>query len=293
MIDTPSLSVVLVAFEMKRELPRTLLSLSKGYQKTHDPLRVEVIVVDNGSEEPVRPEDFAKLNIDLRVLKCRTKSESPVFAINEGIERAQNELIGVWIDGARLASPGLLQACSSASRLSPRPVIATLNWQLGPQLQYLSVEKGYDQTEEDKLLDSIRWPEQPYRLFDISTPEVKGGAHGPLLESNALFMPRSLWHELGGYDPAFDEPGGGAANPDALQRALNLPNTELIRIVGEGTFHQYHDGITTSHLGQAMETVKRAGAKYYKLRGRSLCHIRKTGILFDARNESVINCMTE
>ena len=38
---------------MRRELPRTLASLSPEYQRDIDPADYEVIVVDNGSAEPV------------------------------------------------------------------------------------------------------------------------------------------------------------------------------------------------------------------------------------------------
>ncbi|HIG66073.1 MAG TPA: glycosyltransferase family 2 protein [Methyloprofundus sp.] len=280
MIDV---SIVLVSFNMQRELPRTLFSLSKSYQLVQESLSVELIVVDNGSTPTPNIDEFSNLNIDLQIISCRTHSKSPVFAINQGLEYAKGKLIGVWIDAARLASPGLIQACFSASKMAARPVIATLNWQLGPQRQFLAPQRGYDQRVEDELLDSIDWPQQPYRLFDISIPEVKEMPTGSLLESNALFMPRELWNELGGYDVAFDEPGGGAVNPDMLIRALNLPRTQLIRIDGEATFHQIHGGLTTSGPEQAMKVLKDSSAKYYKLRGYPLRHIQEVGLVYNAR----------
>lgn len=278
----PDLSVVIVSFEMERELRRTLVSLSPGYQRFERPYRQEVIVVDNGSSKPPKASDFKDLDLDLTILGCATRSPSPVFALNEGLALARGTLIGAWIDGARLASPGLLQSALAAATLAPRPVVATLNWQLGPRRQYLAAEAGYDRETEDRLLASIRWPDEPRRLFDISTSEVPGGPEGPLLESNALFMPRELWQELGGYDPVFDEAGGGAANPDLLWRALELPGTQLIRVVGEGTFHQIHGGLTTSDKRQAMRVMKEASAKYYRVRGRPLRYVRETGILFES-----------
>jgi hypothetical protein len=43
----PSVSVVVVAYSMQRQAPRTLLSLSAGYQRHIDADEYEVIVVDN------------------------------------------------------------------------------------------------------------------------------------------------------------------------------------------------------------------------------------------------------
>ena len=50
---TVALSVVVVAHDMARELPRTLRTLSVPYQRGIDSTAFEVIVVDNGSPEPL------------------------------------------------------------------------------------------------------------------------------------------------------------------------------------------------------------------------------------------------
>ncbi|MBV8978149.1 MAG: glycosyltransferase family 2 protein [Alphaproteobacteria bacterium] len=271
---------------MGRELPRTLLSLSPPYQD-FDPGDYEIVVIDNGSRAPARQQDFAHLKANIRVLSCSTRSPSPVAAINEGLSLARGSLIGVWIDGARMASPGLLRACAQAAALHPRPVIATPNYQLGPDLQRISSAQGYDQAEEDALLASIGWPRDGYRLFDIATPEIRGGPFGAMLESNALFLPRALWDELGGYDEAFQEPGGGVANPDTLLRAVALPDTQLIRIFGEGTFHQIHGGLSTSTQERAIQMLKEASRTYLRLRGKPLVPVRARGWVYDSRTGMV------
>ena len=48
----PSLSVVVVAYDMARELPRTLRSLAPDYQQGIAADDYEVVVVDNGSPTP-------------------------------------------------------------------------------------------------------------------------------------------------------------------------------------------------------------------------------------------------
>ena len=84
-----------------------------------------------------------------------------------------------------------------------------------------------------------------------------------MLESNALFLPRPLWDELGGYDAAFVEPGGGVVNPDTYLRACALPDVQQIRIVGEGTFHQIHGGVSTSTPESAI-AVLQTGSRLYR-----------------------------
>src|SRR4051812_34577202 len=51
--SAPDLSVVVVAYCMARELPRTLQSLGAEYQTGIDDGQVEVLVVDNGSPDPL------------------------------------------------------------------------------------------------------------------------------------------------------------------------------------------------------------------------------------------------
>ncbi len=284
---SPDVSLVVVCHEMARELPRTILSLSPPYQRLDPALRVEIVVVDNGSAVPPDEGALSALGAPVRVLHCSRVTPSPVRAVNEGIAASRAPLVGVWIDGARLASPGLVQACVNAARRHPRAVVAPLNWQLGPKRQYLSAEDGYDRAGEDALLASIGWPEDGYRLFDIATCEVRDPPTGPLLESNALFLSRALWDELGGYDEAFTEPGGGMVNPDTLTRALALPGTQLIRIVGEASFHQIHGGLSTSSIAAALDLVKAGSQAYLRRRGRPPAPVREVGWLHRAERPGV------
>jgi glycosyltransferase involved in cell wall biosynthesis len=50
--DRPDVSVVVVAWDMPGELPRTLASLSPSMQRGMAAGSYEVIVVDNGSDPP-------------------------------------------------------------------------------------------------------------------------------------------------------------------------------------------------------------------------------------------------
>ena len=270
----PSLSIVVVTFNMRRELARTLLSLSKSYQHDADALDYEVIVVDNGSDEPPVEEEFAGLGLNLRVVRQPDPTRSPVAAANLGLSLCRGELICVIIDGARMASPGLLAACTRAARLHHRPIVFTQSLTLGHGVQHLIVREGYDRRVEDGLLDSIQWPQDGYRLFEISTGlkseigEMKWAA--PLYESNALFMPAVLWRETGGYEPLFQTPGGGCASMDLFQRACVLPDTQLIVITGEATFHQIHTNSVSTAAPDATDKLKLFSREYHHIRKRPL-----------------------
>lgn len=288
-MNRPEASLIVVSYNMARELPRTLQSLAPPYQRDCSRGRCEIIVMDNGSTEPPSERMLAVIDADIRVRNHPNPTVSPVAAINAGLAQATAPLIGVWIDGARLASPGLIDACLEAARLHPRPVVATLNYQLGPSLQYFAADRGYDQNVEDTLLASIDWPSDGYRLFEIATSELRHGPAGPMLESNALFLSRALWDELGGYDPAFIEPGGGLANADTFLRACALPEVQLIRVLGEGTFHQFHGGLSTRTRESASDTLQRGSRAYLRRRGRPLATARNPGWLFDARTRTVVN----
>ncbi len=271
----PEISLVVVCYNMARELPRTLRSLAPGYQRGILPGLYEIIVVDNGSTIPPVATEFADLGLDLAIHRWPDPTPSPVPAANYGLAQARGALVGMWIDGARMASPGLVAACARAAALHPRPVVATPNYELGPVLQVKNARQGYDAAAEDRLLASIGWPANAERLFEIAVPVWRSGIDGPMLESNALFMPRPMWHELGGYDPRFVSPGGGAANPDILIRACELPEAQFIRIDGEATFHQIHGGTFSNAPGTLVEISKSASREYWRIRHRPLDPVRK------------------
>ncbi|TVQ85276.1 MAG: glycosyltransferase family 2 protein [Chromatiaceae bacterium] len=264
--DLPLLSVVLACYNMARELPRTIRSVSADMQREISAADYEVIVVDNGSTDPFDVAACRAWIPALRVMHFPGGNPSPVQAINAGISAARGDLIGVLIDGARLASPRLLALSLAAARLHPRAVIGSLGFHLGPDEQQRTVPHGYTQAVEDELLRSVDWTRDGYRLFEISSfaGSSASGWFLPLAETNALFMARALWQELGGYDPAFRLPGGGLANLDIWSRAVSLPASQVIVLLGEGTFHQVHGGVSTNARRSVWPEL---AAEYRQIRG--------------------------
>jgi glycosyltransferase involved in cell wall biosynthesis len=247
----PKISVVIISYNMARELPRTIKSFSPSMQQGVDAEDYELIVVDNGSARSPQERELKALASNLVLLGQPAATVSPVPAIHRGLEVARGDLIGVCIDGARMASPGLIAKALTASRLHERPAIGTLAFHLGPDLQRASMLQGYSQEVEDALLTDCRWEDDGYRLFDISTlagSSVYGWFVIPA-ETSALFLRRTHWCDLGGgYDRRFRSPGGGLANLDLWRRLAADPTAEVIMLLGEGTFHQIHGGIVTNAI---------------------------------------------
>jgi Glycosyltransferase like family 2 len=244
MTSGPAISVVVVAYDMARELPRSLRALARPYQRGLADGDVEVIVVDNGSPVPLVP----PADLDVAWTRLDPAPPSPVRAANEGIRQAAGDLIGLVVDGARLASPGLLATALAASRIAERTIVTAPAYHLGSTTHMDSAGQGYDQAEEDRLLEASGWEADGYELFSISTLAASSGRgwFGPMGESSSLFMRRALWDELGGLDERFALPGGGLANHDLYRRACEAPGTTLVVLPGEGTFHQVHGGAATS-----------------------------------------------
>lgn len=268
---TPELSVVVVVYNLAREAPRTLYSLSAAYQRGIDADDYEVIVVDNGSEPALDARVLEGLTGNFRLVRISPAPRSPAHAINRGLREARGEIVGVMIDGARIVTPGLLDLARRGARLDTHAIVATPGWYLGDTLQSIAMLRGYDQAREDSLLARIGWPADGYRLFSIGAMDesTTDGRLVPLVESNGLFMRRATWDSLGGVEERFDAPGGGLVNHDTFRRALELPDARLVILQGEATFHQLHGGVATNvAMDRQRENLRLWSEQYATIRGR-------------------------
>jgi glycosyltransferase involved in cell wall biosynthesis len=244
------LSIVVIFHNMRREAARTLHSLCARYQRDVDPSDYEVIAIDNGSAEPLDAAGVAAHGSNFSYRFFPTESVSPVDAVNEGAEMAEGDMLAVIVDGARMATPGLVGSSLRAAAAVPDPLICALTWHLGPDVQNVTIENGtYDAAEEDRLLDSIDWRTNGYDLFTISTiapSSRRGFLAGVPPECSWICMRRSAFLDLGGFDSRFRSPGGGLANHDFRDRALQSPGIQPVVLLGEGVFHQVHGGVATN-----------------------------------------------
>ena len=282
----PRLSLIVIGHNMPRELPRTIRSLSPMMQRDIDPRDYEVILIDNGSARPADPEQLRALLPGLAIYRMRNPTVSPVPAINFGLSVARGDLVGVCIDGARMASPGLLSKALAASRLHERPVIGTIGFHLGPAVQSESIRHGYNEAVEDGLLLRSGWEADGYRLFSIASfaASSSGGWFALPTESNALFLRAAHWRALGGWDSGFVTPGGGFANLDTWARACADPSGAVIMLLGEATFHQIHGGVATNNLNPPMASFHE---EYVRLRGHAYRPPARQPLFFGALPDAV------
>ncbi|HML10863.1 MAG TPA: sulfotransferase family 2 domain-containing protein, partial [Stellaceae bacterium] len=255
-----------------REAPRSLYSLSAAYQRHIEPRDYEVIVVDNGSDPPFDRDIIKRLSGNFRVIRLDRAPRSPAHAVNVGLAAARGQVIGVMIDGARIVTPCLLHFGVHGVRLYERAIVTPLGWYLGYDYQPWSMLSGHDQAYEDGLLAASKWQEDGYALFDIATMDgpSEDGWFAPLNESSALFLSRETWDQLAGMDERFDLPGGGLVNLDTFCRALELPDAQLVVLLGEGTFHQAHGGAASGVPAPRFDQTAEAWFKQYEtLRGRA------------------------
>lgn len=268
------LSVILIAYDMAREIPRTLQSLSRTYQLGAQDLDYEVLLVDNGSPVPLNEEAWADVNVPVKLIRVQEASSSPAKAINIALAQSSGEVVCYMCDGAHLLTPGVFRLALSSYKAFENAVVAVRYFYLGIEEQTVSVAKGYNQLAEDKLLERIQWPTDGYRLYEISTPLRSGASRlswfNRMFEANCLFMKRSLFNELGGADERFDFPGGGFLNLDIFKRAVETPGVTPLQIIGEGSFHQLHGGITTNSSGEVRDTrLDKYRKQYEQIRGHN------------------------
>jgi len=244
----PLISVIIIAYNMAREIPRTVQSFLPPYQQDIDFEDIEIIVLENGSSLPIDPDIVRDWPTCVRYINVESPQPSPAKALNDGVAMARGEWVCPVIDGARMITPGVFKRAHELIHAHDNPIIATTGYHLGDKPQQENVLLGYNQEVEDQLLESIGWPNNPYDLFKISSlgESAKKSWFGAVAESNVLVLKRSFYNTLGGYDEKFDIAGGGLVNLDFFKRFVEHDDSQYVMLLGEGSFHQYHGGVTTS-----------------------------------------------
>jgi len=244
----PLISIIIVSYNMAREVPRTVQSFLPPYQQNIEAGEIEILVMENGSPNPIPQDIIESWPDNVRYISIPNAHPSPAKALNLGVEMSMGQWVCPVIDGARMVTPGLLSDVKALVKAHPDPVIATLGWHLGEEPQQFSSQKGYNQSIEDEILKSISWPEDGYKLFDVSCLGKSAGNAWlrPISESNVLFMTKTNYQAMGGYDEAFDIAGGGLVNLDFFKRAIEDETRDYILLMSEASFHQYHGGVSTS-----------------------------------------------
>lgn len=255
----PLLSVIVIGYKMARQLGNTLYTLSTRYQRGVSENDYEVIVVENASNQNFDESALLSLGNNFHFFRRQESTVSPVPAMNFAFKKCRGEIVGLIVDGARMVTPGVLQYVLMAHRMSSQVLTAVPGYQLGHKPQNESALEGYCEEVEQSLLAGIDWQHDGYELFKIAS--ISGanpnGYLQPIMECNCLFAPLQSFRQIGFADERFNLRGGGAINLHMFRRLGLLPDSKLVVLPGEGSFHQYHGGVTTSgHASVAAESAQ-------------------------------------
>jgi SAM-dependent methyltransferase len=273
---------------MRREARRTLFSLSSKYQ-TLSPELYEVLVVENASSDPLDENEVLAYGNNFQYYYFENDLPSPTRAINFGVKQARGDTIGICIDGARILTPGILEYANRILKPHANSIVATLAWHLGPDIQHISIQNGYNNDVEDNLLAKADWRNNPYTLFENSAlgGSSKSGWFSNVAESNCFFISKSSFEKMGGYDDRFKSPGGGFCNLDFFRRACEIEKLKPIILLGEATFHQLHGGAAT----ESSQGIQTFATEYEQITGQKIsvpdCEIEFLGHLPAQIHDSV------
>lgn len=249
-MKNPSLSVIVIVYNMPRQAMNTLRSLALSYQKNVAADDYEVIVVENQSANLLDPSAVAALGSQFRYFLRDEKGVSPSPAVNFAFSQCRGKQIGLIIDGARLVTPRVIEYALLAAKISENALVMVPGYHLGERDQKFHLQTGHtEQLEIDKLAQ-LEWIENGYRLFKWAcwSSSNQRGYLQPMQECNALFCSAENFRKIGGADERFDQPGGGSINLYMYRRLGMLQDVQLFILPGEGSFHQFHGGITTQEL---------------------------------------------
>ncbi len=255
--NTPELSIVVIAHNMRQQAMNTLYSLSARYQRDITPSRYEVIVVENDSADMLDAAEVLALGDNFIYQRRQETGTSPAAAINAGLALCRAPRLGLMIDGARMLSPRTLHLALEA--LADKDALVVVP-------AYYLTERGRDGGDpeavlqhEQQLLEQLDWRKNGYRLFQHACFS-NGNRHGyldPIMECTALFTQTQRLRTAGGADERFNLRGGGALNLHLYRKLATEIEGEIYILPGEGNFHQFHGGTSTTP-GEVRDRLVRA-----------------------------------
>lgn len=281
----PHLSFIVVVYNMQRQAMNTLYSLSARHQRNVSEQDYEIVVVENRSVNTLSEPDVLALGNNIRYFLRDETSQSPVGAINFGFAQARGNNICLMIDGARMVTPRVAEYGLMAIKADSDALVAVPGYSLGWQDQHHHLDAAYDESVEMELLAATNWQQNGYRLFDIAT--ISGanpnGCMNPLMECNCVMTSARNFAAIGGANPDFQLPGGGSINLHIFRQLGLLPDSRYYFVMaGEGSFHQFHGGITTAQWSDLEEVLESHRKQLHSYWGNKFHSLRREPILLGA-----------
>lgn len=286
----PKLSIVLIVYKMADQAERTIRSLCPPYQQGVDASDYELLVVENRSDWVLGEQRAKQYATNVRYFLRDETERTPVHAINFGAGQARGTHVAIMIDGARMVTPGIVRHAIDAFRIAPNAAVSAPGYHIGEKLQQIAVNEGYNEAMEAEFLQRIQWPADGYRLFEIAvlSGSCQGGFFQSNYESNFIATSIQRWKQLNGMNPRYNDFGGGNANLDFYKRLLESPDTPFYLLFGEGSFHQFHGGVTTGTLKEERSRIyKQLDDQDIEIRGHNRAAPNVKATLFGHAHPSV------
>jgi glycosyltransferase involved in cell wall biosynthesis len=284
----PTLSIIVIGYKMAAQLLNTVYTLSTRYQRDISESDYEVIVVENSSDDNIDREAVAALGANIRFFRREESSHTPVYAVNFGFQQCRGELIGLMIDGARMLSPRALATALNCWQQDPEAMVTVPGYHLGQQEQYHHTDPDRAKAEERSLLEATHWREDGYQLFDISTfsGANRRGYLQPIMECNCVFAAAGKFASIGYADERFQLRGGGSINLHMYRALGTQAGCSLYVLPGEGSFHQFHGGVTTSGYDDRQAEIERHRVQLHSLWPGGFHSLRRKPQLFGETGSS-------
>ena len=148
--NLPRLSIIIVVYNMQRAAPRSIKSLLTPYQRKINDNTYEIIVVENGSSEPLDEQALCALGGNIRYFNLQNPPPSPAYAINFAADKAKGDVFCIMVDGAHMLTPGALHYGMELFSALPNPIVCAPQFFLGPGPQMETIFQGYDESAEDQ-----------------------------------------------------------------------------------------------------------------------------------------------
>jgi hypothetical protein len=265
-MSLPSLSVIVIVYNMPRQAMNTLLSLSVPYQKNVTADDYEIIVVENDSGNNLDPAAVGALGSQFHYHLRNEAGVSPVPAVNFAFSQCRGSQIGLIIDGARMVTPRVIEYAMLGAKITEHALVMVPGYHLGERDQKFHLQTGHSEQLEIEKLEQLAWQDNGYRLFQWAcwSSSNQRGYLQPMQECSALFCSADNFRLIGGADERFDQAGGGSINLFLYRKLGMLPTTQLYVLPGEGSIHQFHGGVTTQELPD--DEARRAVLKSFDTR---------------------------
>jgi len=177
-MTTPLVSIVIPTYARPERLRECLAALAR---QTMAADTFEIVVVDDGSPQPVEPPaDTSPTGPTIRIV--RQSNAGPSAARNRGVAEARGELIA-FTDDDCLPTPSWLESLVTAHRQSPDAVVGGITFN--------GLTDDVFATTSQMIIDLV------YEHFNADQ------ASAYFLTSNNILCSRAAYSQLGGFDTSF------------------------------------------------------------------------------------------